>query len=389
MDVWTILLPNHCTSTLSHLHTTQMIPPLRWDDAAGRVALLDQTRLPVEEVWLEIETPEAMAEAIRGLRVRGAPAIGIAAAYGVVLALRTWDGTCGTCSGDPQEAARAAARLLAATRPTAVNLFGALRRMEAVIDAHAGAGREALRARLLAEARAIEAEDRAAGERLGANGLALFEDGMTVLTHCHTGGVATSGYGTALAPFLVAAGAGRTLRAYVGETRPLLQGSRITTWELQKAGVEATLITDSVAGHAMQQGRIDAVIVGADRIAANGDVANKIGTYALAVLAEAHGLPFYVSAPVSTMDLATPTGQAIEIEERDRQEVTRGFGRPTAPEDARVYNPAFDVTPARLVTAIVTEHGVVRPPYEPALRQACRAGEAARETARASRVEER
>ncbi len=338
-----------------------MIPPLHWNESERRVDLLDQTRLPVEEVWLEIETPEQMAEAIRLLRVRGAPAIGIAAAYGVVLALR----------GDAGEAHRQAldaAALLAQTRPTAVNLFYALDRMRRVVDGSRDARREVLRARLLEEAHAIDREDRQAGLRLGEHGLSLLEDGMTVLTHCHAGGVATSGYGTALAPLLLSKERGRRLRAFVDETRPLLQGSRITAWELTRAGVEATLITDSMAGHVMQQGRIDAVLVGADRIAANGDVANKIGTYALAVLARAHGIPFYVSAPLSTIDFDTPTGADIVIEERDRLEVTHGFGRQTAPEGVAVYNPAFDVTPARLVSALITERGVVRPPYEAALK---------------------
>ncbi|QXD17300.1 S-methyl-5-thioribose-1-phosphate isomerase [Rhodocaloribacter litoris] len=338
-----------------------MIPPLRWNDEAGCVDLLDQTRLPVEEVWLRIETPEAMAEAIGRLRVRGAPAIGIAAAYGVVLALR------GPGVVDPHAAVEAAATRLAATRPTAVNLFGALERMRRVAAAHPEAGPETLHAMLLAEARALEAEDRAAGRRIGEYGLSLLEDGMTVLTHCHAGGVATSGYGTALAPLLLAHERGRRLSAFVDETRPLLQGSRITAWELQRAGIPVTLITDGMAAHVMQQGRIDAVLVGADRIAANGDVANKIGTYGLAVLARAHGVPFYVFAPRSTLDPDTPDGAGIVIEERDPREVTHGFGRPTAPDGVRVYNPAFDVTPARLVTAIVTEEGVLRPPYGPAL----------------------
>jgi len=335
-----------------------MIPPLYWNDQAFRVDLLDQTRLPVEEVWLEIETPAQMAEAIRLLRVRGAPAIGIAAAYGVVLALRD------DHQGDLHQTVLDTIEMLAQTRPTAVNLFYALDRMRQVAEEQRDASKEALQARLLEEAHAINREDQEAGLKLGQHGLTLLKDGMTVLTHCHAGGVATSGYGTALAPFLLAKDRGITLRAFVGETRPLLQGSRITAWELAQAGVPATLITDSMAGHVMQQGRIDAVIVGADRIVANGDVANKIGTYALAVLADAHGIPFYVSAPLSTIDFATPTGGQIEIEERDGHEVTHGFGRQTAPTEVTVYNPAFDVTPARLVTAIITEHGVVYPPYE-------------------------
>ncbi len=335
-----------------------MIPPLHWNDEAFRVDLLDQRRLPVEEVWLEIETPAQMAEAIRLLSVRGAPAIGIAAAYGVVLALRD------DPVGEFHQSVLDTIEMLAQTRPTAVNLFYALDRMRQVAEAQDTASKEALRRRLLEEAHAINLEDQEAGRKLGQHGLSLLKDGMTVLTHCHAGGVATSGYGTALAPFLMARDQGVALSAFVDETRPLLQGSRITAWELTKAGVPATLITDSMAGHVMQQGRIDAVIVGADRIAANGDVANKIGTYALAVLADAHGIPFYVSAPLSTVDFVTPTGRGIVIEERDPHEVTHGFGRQTAPTGVAVYNPAFDVTPARLVTAIITEHGVISPPYE-------------------------
>ena len=333
-----------------------MIPPLHWNDAEVRVDLLDQTLLPVEEEWLEIETPEAMAEAIRMLRVRGAPAIGIAAAYGVVLALRE-----SSRRADVEEAIE----LLSKTRPTAVNLFWALERMKGVAER---TSEDELRDRLLIEARAIEEEDRAAGRLLGEHGLSLLSDGMKVLTHCHAGGVATSGYGTALAPLLVSAERGVRLQAYVDETRPLLQGSRITAWELMQSGVPATVITDSMAGHVMQQGRIDAVIVGADRIASNGDTANKIGTYGLAVLAEAHEIPFYVSAPLSTVDFATPTGKDIEIEERASRELTHGFGRQTAPDGVAVYNPAFDVTPARLIHAIITERGVVRPPYSETLR---------------------
>ena len=333
-----------------------MIPPLCWNPTLGGVDLLDQTQLPIEERWIPITTPARMAEAIRMLRIRGAPAIGIAAAYGVVLALRA-------PVPAPSVAVTDAIAMLATTRPTAVNLFYALRRMEAVAHAFQHASQAILRDRLLAEARTIEQEDRNAGRKLGKHGLSLFRDGMGILTHCHTGGVATSGYGTALAPLLMAPAHGMTLRAFVDETRPLLQGSRITAWELTQAGVSATLITDSMAGHIMQEGHIDAVIVGADRIAANGDVANKIGTYSLAVLAYAHEIPFYVSAPLSTIDFETLTGHDIVIEERDPREITHGFGHQTAPATVHVYNPAFDITPARLVTAIITEHGIIVPPY--------------------------
>lgn len=343
-----------------------MIPPLRWIDGEERVDLLDQTRLPVEEIWLDIRAPEQMAEAIRMLRVRGAPAIGIAAAYGVVLALSD-----SVRDDDACRVAMEAVDLLKTTRPTAVNLFYALSRMQRTIDDHCNSSRPdaaALKSRLLEEAHSIFDEDLEAGKRLGAHGLSLLKDGMTVLTHCHTGGVATSGYGTALAPLILGRERGIDLRAFVDETRPLLQGSRITAWELEKSGVPATLITDSMAGYVMRQGRVDAVIVGADRIAANGDVVNKIGTYSLAVLARAHGIPFYVSVPTSTIDLETPTGETVIIEEREISEVTHGFGRQTAPDGIAVYNPAFDITPAELVTAIITDRGVVRPPYPATLR---------------------
>lgn len=332
-----------------------MNPPLVWDEERRLVRLLDQTRLPLEEHWLEIRSAEAMAEAIVSMRVRGAPAIGIAAAYGVVLAALT-----GPSEADCRDRAREAIVLLKGTRPTAVNLFWALDRMEVVTETSDGP----LVGRLLSEANAIRDEDLDAGRRLGENGLSLLRDGMTILTHCHTGGLATSGYGTALAPLLLSAERGMHLRAFVDETRPLLQGSRITAWELARSGVPATLITDASAAHVMHQGKVDAVFVGADRIAANGDVANKIGTYGLAVLARVHDLPFYVSAPLSTIDLEARSGAEIRIEERDPREVTDGFGRRTAPEHVDVYNPAFDVTPAELITALITEAGVIRPPFE-------------------------
>ena len=338
-----------------------MMAPLTWDEDRCAVRLLDQTRLPAEEVWLDITRPEQVAEAIGALRIRGAPAIGIAAAYGVALALREE-------VARPAATAEDAISMLAETRPTAVNLFYSLERMKRVVKRHAAAVQGMLRNALLTEARAIEQEDREAGTKLGEHGLQVLQDGMTVMTHCHAGGVATSGYGTALAPFFMAAERGVTLRAVVGETRPLLQGSSITAWELVRSGIPATLVTDSMAGHMMQQHRIDAVIVGADRIAANGDVANKIGTYGLAVLAHAHGIPLYVSAPMSTVDFSTRSGEAIVIEQRASREITHGFGRATAPTSVQVYNPAFDVTPARLVTAIVTELGVVHPPYGVNLR---------------------
>ncbi len=338
-----------------------IIPPLHWNEEKGRVDLLDQTRLPVEEVWMPIETPEAMADAIRRLCVRGAPAIGIAAAYGVVLGLN------GVGTDEAPDVVRRTIELLAATRPTAVNLFWALERMRGVADAMPDAPVAELRGRLLEEAHAINRDDLEAGRMLGLHGLSLVESGMTILTHCNAGGLATSGYGTALAPLLLSKENGVSLSAFADETRPLLQGSRITAWELKKASVPVTVITDSMAGHVMQSGKVDAVFVGADRIAANGDVANKIGTYSLAVLARAHNIPFYVFVPLSTFDPDTPTGEEIVIEQRASQEVSNGFGRQTAPDGVSVYNPAFDVTPAEFVTAIVTERGVHRPPYSRSL----------------------
>ena len=337
-----------------------MIAPLRWNNESQCVDLLDQTRLPLEEIWLEICTPDEMAIAIRQLSVRGAPAIGIAAAYGVVLALN-----------DTLESTNLHAHvsgvidMLAGTRPTAVNLFWALAKMRAVLASVQSTDPEHIRTTLLEEAKRIHEEDLEAGKKLGLHGLEVLTEGMRVMTHCHAGGVATSGYGTALAPLLMSKAQGVHLEAIVNETRPLLQGSRITAWELKKLGVPTTLITDSMAGHVMQQGMVDAIIVGADRIAANGDVANKIGTYALAVLAQAHGIPFYVSAPCSTIDPDIAEGKDIEIEHRANHEITHGFGRQTAPDGVGVYNPAFDVTPASLIAALITEKGVVwRPSVE-------------------------
>lgn len=331
-----------------------MIPPLRWNDAARCVDMLDQTQLPTAETWLQIETPAEMGAAIKRLSVRGAPAIGIAAAYGVVLSLNE-------PADNPVAHALESANYLATTRPTAVNLFWALDKMRAVAAEFDGDA-EALFVALLTAAKRIHEDDLAAGEKLGLYGLEVLEEGMRVMTHCHAGGVATSGYGTALAPLLMSPARGVHLEAIVNETRPLLQGSRITAWELQKMGVPTTLITDSMAGHVMQQGMVDAIIVGADRIAANGDAANKIGTYALSVLAKAHGIPFYVSAPCSTIDLQVATGNEIDIEERGAKEITHGLGRQTAPENIVVYNPAFDVTPADHIAAIITERGIVWAP---------------------------
>ncbi len=325
----------------------------------GHLVLIDQTLLPVELRRIECRDVEAVWEAIRSLRVRGAPAIGIAAAYGVCL---------GVQGGDELDEPRFFARLdavierLASSRPTAVNLFWALERQRAkAVALRKTASPRAIRDALLAEARAIHDEDRQMCRAIGRHGARLLADGQGVLTHCNAGGLATADYGTALALFFAAQEAGKRIHVYVDETRPLLQGARLTAWELDQHGIEATLICDSMAAQVMREARVQAVVTGADRIAANGDTANKIGTYGVAVLAAAHGIPFYVAAPTSTFDLSIADGSQIPIEQRDPREITHGFGRQTAPEGVAVYNPAFDVTPARLIRAIVCEHGAIEP----------------------------
>ena len=327
-------------------------------DLDGCVRIIDQTRLPEELAYLDIRDVESMWEAIRTLRVRGAPAIGVAAAMGVVAGVRT--------AGD-SDVATFRKRLdevceyLATSRPTAVNLFWALARMKRLVAAMPDADVPVLRRALLTEAKAIRDEDAAMCRAIGQAGQGLIRPGAGVLTHCNAGGLATSEYGTALAPCYVAHEAGRKFRVYADETRPLLQGSRLTAWELQRAGIDVTVICDNMAAVVMKQGLVDLVLTGADRIAANGDTANKIGTYGVAVLARAHGIPFYVAAPSSTFDLSIPDGSHIPIEERDPDEIRRGFGRLTAPPDAKCYCPAFDVTPAGLIRGIVTEKGLVEP----------------------------
>ncbi len=325
--------------------------PIAWT-ADHAVRILDQTMLPGDERYLDLETVEAAAEAIRALRVRGAPLIGIAAAMGLTLAFRHGPATLDTvCS---------ASAALGATRPTAVNLRWALNRMERRAAAAVDAGDD-LVAALRAEATAIWNEDRAMCARIGAAGAALIEGDAVVLTHCNAGALATGGMGTALAPVYTLHHAGRRVSVVADETRPLLQGSRLTAWELMRAGVPVTVIADGMAASRLRRGDITCVIVGADRIAANGDVANKIGTYPLALAARAHGVPFYVAAPSSTVDFATPDGPAIPIEERASEEVSAWGGRPTAPAGVGVWNPAFDVTPAELVTKIITDQGVFAP----------------------------
>ena len=336
---------------------------LRWEGGApdGHAVLLDQTRLPGEAVLLEVRDVAGMVDAIRRLAVRGAPALGVAGAYGMVLGVRALPRT---GMDELLAGVRAVAATLAAARPTAVNLPAALARSVRRAEREAARGADAaeLLAALLDEAQRLEAEEIAACERMGALGAELLRDGMGVLTHCNAGALATVGLGTALAPLYVAARQGKRLRVFADETRPLFQGARLTAWELQRAGLDVTVITDGAAGHVLQRGGIGAVLVGADRIARNGDVANKIGTYPLAVLARRHGVPFYVVAPLSTLDLACPDGASIPIEERAPEEVTHPLGVAAVPAGVRAFNPAFDVTPAELVTALVCERAVVHAP---------------------------
>jgi len=335
-----------------------MIAPIRWE--RHRLLLLDQSLLPVEERMREYTRWRDVADAIRSLVVRGAPAIGCAAAFGVVLAARQSAARDGEgLVADLEEAIKG----LAATRPTAVNLFWALDRMRGVAEAHRALPVPALRERLLGEAQAILDEDLAGNKALGAHGAALVPERARILTHCNAGALATAGYGTALGVIRAAHEHGRVALVWVDETRPVMQGSRLTAWEMVKEGIPHRLISDVAAGFVMKQGEVDLVIVGADRIAANGDTANKIGTYSVAVLASHHGIPFYVAAPWSTIDLSIPSGAAIPIEERGDDEVRRIGGRQTAPAETPVYNPAFDVTPAELIAGIITERGVFRFPY--------------------------
>ncbi|HEY8394090.1 MAG TPA: S-methyl-5-thioribose-1-phosphate isomerase [Thermaerobacter sp.] len=355
-----------------------MIQAIRYEP--GTLWLLDQRRLPAEEAWVACSSVEEVARAIEAMVVRGAPAIGIAAAYGVALAARRLADT-GSTAPDAGESLDGAIRRLGATRPTAVNLHWALARMEGRYrrEVEAGAGPRELAAALEAEARAIQEEDLAMCRRMAEYGAALLPAGARVLTHCNTGALATGGHGTALGVIRTAWSQGRLRHVWVDETRPVLQGARLTAWELLKEGIPHTLIVDGAAASLMRAGRVDAVLVGADRIAANGDTANKIGTYMLAVLARHHGIPFYVVAPWSTVDPGLPSGADIPIEERNPQEVT-GYGESRwAPEASPVANPAFDVTPAELITAIITDRGVLRPPYgEGIARMAEQAGPAKR-----------
>ena len=340
------------------------------------VRLIDQTVLPADFRYVDCRTVGEVADAIRRMVVRGAPAIGVTAAFGMVLGAREYTGADAT---DLLVHLERVADQLKATRPTAVNLAWAVDRLLGVARTTAGAGGADAVARARAEleqtARAMADADIVTNRRMGAHGAGLVPEGAQVLTHCNTGSLATVEYGTALGVIRAAAEAGKVRNVLVDETRPFLQGARLTAWELQQDGIPQTLISDNMAGHFMARGQVDLVVVGADRIAANGDVANKIGTYTLAVLAKEHGIPFYVAAPTSTIDLALASGVAIPIEQRSADEVTRLGGVQIAPDGVRAAHPAFDVTPARYVTAIVTEQGVHRPPYETTLREAVAATE--------------
>jgi methylthioribose-1-phosphate isomerase len=341
-----------------------MIKTLEWTDAGVR--FIDQTKLPTEETYVTCKNYEEDADAIRTMIVRGAPAIGVTAAMGVAL------GTLHSSAKTQPELERefdAICNVLANTRPTAVNLFWAIRRMRDKFEQLRSQPIEQIKAELVAEAQRVLVEDIAANEAMGKHGAVLLPSSGGVLTHCNAGALATAGYGTALGVIRAAVESGKQLQVFADETRPFLQGSRLTAWELMKDGIPTTLIADNMAGAMMRLGKIDAVIVGADRIAANGDVANKIGTYTVAVLAKEHGIPFYVAAPISTVDLNTADGNKIPIEQRASTEMTHLAGKQIAPDAVRVENPAFDVTPGKYVTAIITERGIARAPYQHSLAE--------------------
>ncbi|MCF2660351.1 S-methyl-5-thioribose-1-phosphate isomerase [Parabacteroides distasonis] len=340
---------------LSHLKTVV------FNEAADAVVILDQTQLPLREVYLTLTTAEEIWDAIYKLKVRGAPAIGIAAAYGIYICIKR---ELFASPADLVERFRQLKEYLVSARPTAVNLEAALVRMERVLQSVEGKTVETIKANLLREAFEIRSEDAVACRQIGEHCLSLLKPGMGILTHCNAGHLAVSEYGTALAPIYLGEERGYHFHVFADETRPLLQGARLTAYELQKAGVDVTLICDNMASSVMQKGWVQAVVVGCDRVAANGDVANKIGTSGVAILARHYGIPFYVLGPTSTIDMACPDGQSIRIEERSAEEVTTmWYAQRMAPADVRVYNPSFDVTPHELVTAIITERGIFRPPF--------------------------
>jgi len=349
-----------------------MLPTIEW--RGDSVVMIDQRKLPSAEVYVACTTAAEVARAIKTMVIRGAPAIGVAAAMGLALGMKRSRAT-----GTKQFAAefQKACDLMAGTRPTAVNLFWAIERMKRTFAeaAQAGGSVAEIARRLEAEALRIHDEDVAGCRAMGIHGAALVPESATILTHCNAGALATAGYGTALGVIRAAVEQGKRIAVVADETRPFLQGARLTAWELVRDGIDTTVITDNMSASMMRQGLVDLVVVGADRIAANGDVANKIGTYGVAVLAREHGIPFYVAAPISTVDLGTPDGSRIPIEERNAREVTHVGSAQLAPEGARVRNPAFDVTPAKYITAIVTERGVARPPYEDSLAQLAGGGQ--------------
>lgn len=340
-----------------------MFETIAWSDEG--VVMIDQRKLPAVEEYPVFKTYEEVAQAIKDMVIRGAPALGVAAAMGVALGAQSIK------SYEPERFDRAFQVIcgtLAATRPTAVNLFWAIERMKGVYQHHKSQGPLAVAAALKTESLRIHSEDIRINQRMGSHGAGLIQDGARVLTHCNAGALATAGYGTALGVIRAAVGQGKRVEVLADETRPFLQGARLTVWELQKDDIPVTLITDNMAGYYMSQGQVDCVIVGADRIAANGDVANKIGTYSVAVLAREHKIPFYVAAPLSTVDLDVATGEEIPIEQRSPREVTHFGEKAIAPEGAPAGNPAFDVTPHRYVAAIITDRGVARPPFQENLR---------------------
>jgi methylthioribose-1-phosphate isomerase len=344
----------------------QMLPTIEWKDDA--IVMIDQRKLPGAEVYVSCKTAPEVAKAIKTMVIRGAPAIGVAAAMGIALGMRRSKAT-----GTKQFVVefQKTCELMAGTRPTAVNLFWAIERMKDVFAeaAQGGCSVDEIKQRLEATARRIHDDDVENCRTMGAHGAALVPDKARILTHCNAGALATAGYGTALGVIRAAAGQGKRVAVLADETRPFLQGARLTAWELVKDGIDTTVITDNMAGAMMRLGNVDLVVVGADRIAANGDVANKVGTYGVAVLAKEHGLPFYVAAPISTIDLNTPDGSRIPIEERSDREVTHVGSSRLTPEGARIRNPAFDVTPNKYVTAIITERGIARAPYSESLAE--------------------
>lgn len=338
-----------------------MIETIQWTTEG--VVMIDQTRLPVDELYVTCRNYREVAHAIRTMIIRGAPAIGVAAAMGVAIGVNQAD------AATLDAAFKEICAELAGTRPTAVNLFWGIERMKRLYAGIRHLPLDDIRQRLIAEAQIVREEDIAINRAIGQHGAPLVPDGKTVLTHCNAGALATAGYGTALGVIRAAVAAGKKIDVFADETRPFLQGARLTVWELQHDSIPTTLITDNMAGHFLHSGRIGCVIVGADRIAANGDVANKIGTYGVAVLAKENNVPFYVAAPISTLDLSIPDGTHIPIEERDAREVTHVFGTQVAPTGTAVRNPAFDVTPNRYVTAIITEKGVARAPFGESLKR--------------------